>query len=234
MEETVGQQDKLTPRQLDMMVRGLGPLPTFPSVVARMVSLIVGIGRGDDEAAESEFALLVGSDQSGPVQLLHRAVEAVHLLARARAADDYLPPELVQIEGVEGLSPLEEDVVRGVDDAADGPDAAGIEPSCHPAGRLARVHVPDYAAGVARAERGFDDLDLEGIFARLSLLFERTLRELQGETAGRRRLPRDPHRPEAVGPVGGDVEDEPPVAVGLFQFVDREADVREKRSKFSR
>ena len=70
MEYTDGQQDKLTPQQLDMMLRGLESLPTFPSVVARTVSLIIDIGAGGGGAGESELALLIGSDISLTAKLL--------------------------------------------------------------------------------------------------------------------------------------------------------------------
>ncbi len=73
MEHTDGQQDKLTPQQLDMMLRGLEGLPTFPSVVARMVSLIVDIGASGGAADESELALLIGSDLSLTAKLLSLA-----------------------------------------------------------------------------------------------------------------------------------------------------------------
>ena len=73
MEHSVGQQDKLTPRRLDVMIRGLEGLPTFPGVVARLISLIIGIGQRDGEAAEPELGLLISSDLSLTARLLSLA-----------------------------------------------------------------------------------------------------------------------------------------------------------------
>ena len=57
------------------MIRGLEGLPTFPGVVARLISLIIGIGQRDGEAAEPEIGLLISSDLSLTAGLLSLANE---------------------------------------------------------------------------------------------------------------------------------------------------------------
>jgi hypothetical protein len=127
---------------------------------------------------------------------------------------------------VRRLPGLEHHVVGDVDDDADAAHAARVETFAHPVGRAARrAHLEDLRA-VARAEVRVLDRHVDRL--RLSGRRHRRVGALQRQAERGRRLARQAHHAEAVGPVRGDLE----VDHRLMPVLDRrdlEAACRERR-----
>ena len=82
------------------------------------------------EARHGDGALGVGDDEEARRQRPLPAVDGLHRLARAGAADDdAAPPKARPVEGMEGLPPVEHHVVGDVDDGVDEALAEGGEPA---------------------------------------------------------------------------------------------------------
>ena len=151
----------------------------------------------------------VGNHHIAAAELAFNAVEGAYDLTLGRPADYHLPAlHLVGVEGMQGLSELEKDIIGDVHDIVDGPEAYGREPVLHPLGRGGGLHASDRDAGISGGSVGVEDLDVESaVGVSLAEGVNRRSHELAGDAAQLEigvQIPGDSPMGGGVHPVRGD------------------------------
>ena len=171
----------------------------------------LGIETSHDARKRDGRAPVVGDDGHVGGEGAHLAVEGRELLAVSGGADhDVALPvalgELAEVEGVERLAREVHHVVGHVDDVVDRAGARGDHATGEPLGAWPDLDVPDHAGGVAPAELGVVDGDVDEVVdvGTLDLLHGRQLDVRVLVEAGGRLDGHAGHR-EAVGTVGRDL-----------------------------
>ncbi len=183
-------------------------------------------------AGEGDRPVAVGDDQVVRIERAVHAVEREELLARARAPHHDAPPaHEIEIERVHRVPELEQDQVGDVDDVGDGADAQALEPVADPRRRGRDGHVGDDRRAVVRAALGVLDGDAHqlGHRARRDAGRRVRLRRRERQLVERRRLAREPHVSERVGPVRREVDVEDPVVRRRQRLDERRARLRRPR-----
>ena len=137
----------------------------------------LGVHAAHDAGKGDRGLAVVGDDGHVRREGALDAIEGLKLLAICGGADDDVAAtvalgELAQVKGVQRLAGEEHDVIGHVDDVVDGAAAGGHDAAGQPLGRRADLDVADHAGGVALAELGVVDGDVDevvGIGALLAL-----------------------------------------------------------------
>jgi len=176
-----------------------------------------------DDAGQGHGSAGVGDDQGVGTQDVLAAVEAHQLLFRMGVAHpDAALLQGLPVEGVEGMTELQEHVVGRVHHVVDRPDADRLEPLGHPRRRRPHLESHELTAEVAQAALGGLHLDVQGRAFPAHLRGGRTL---QGQAETGRQFPGHPVVGQKVRAVGRDFDVQDPI-FGRDQGGDVLADLR--------